>query len=55
MTINSKLSTTEHKKQNKKKLSKQLENEQNHRKGDYIEEDQWGGGRRRMGEKVQGI
>ena len=35
-----KLSTTEPKKQ---KLSKQLEQEQNHRKGDHMEGYQWGG------------
>ena len=42
MTINSKLSTTEPKKQ-KQKLSK-LEQEQNHRNGDHMEGYQWGGG-----------
>ena len=52
MTINSQLSTTEPKKQ---KLSKQLEQEQNHRNGDHIEDYQWGEGRGRMGDKVQGI
>ena len=54
MTTNSQLSTTEPKK-NKSKLSKQLEQEQNHRNGDHIEGYQWGGGRKRMREKVQGI
>ena len=39
---NSQLSTTEPKK-NKNKLSKQLEQEQNHRNGDHIESYQWGG------------
>ena len=54
MTTNSRLSTTEPKKQ-KHKLSKQLEQEQNHRHGDHMEGlsvgRRWG----RMGEKVQGI
>ena len=36
MTTNSQLSTTEPKKQ-KQKLSKQLEQEQNHRNGDHME------------------
>ena len=36
MTTNSQLSTTEPKK-NKNKLSKQLEQEQNHRNGDHME------------------
>ena len=40
MTTNSLLSTTEPK---KKKLSKQLEQEQNHRNGDHMEGYQWGG------------
>ena len=50
MTTNSQLLTTEPKKQ---KLSKQLEQEQNHRYGDHLEGYQLGGGRGRMGEKVQ--
>ena len=41
MITNSQLSTTEPKKQNK--LSKQLEQEQNHRNGDHMEDYQWGG------------
>ena len=41
MTTNSQLSTTEPKKQNK--LSKQLEQEQNHRNGHHMEGYQWGG------------
>ena len=43
MTTNSQLSTTEPK---KLKLSKQLEEEQNHRNGDHMEDYQWeeGGG-----------
>ena len=56
MTTNSQLSTTEPKQnKNKNKLSKQLEQEQNHRNGDHVEGYQWGGGGKRMGEKVQGI
>ena len=54
MTTNSQLSTTEPKKQ-KLKLNKQLEQEQNHRIGDYMEGYQWGGRGGRMGGKVQGI
>ena len=46
ITTNSQLSTTEPKKQ---KLSKQLEQEQNHRNGDHMEGYQWGG------EMVKGI
>ena len=42
MTTNSQLPTTEPKK-NKNKLSKQLEQEQNHRNGDHMEGYQWGG------------
>ena len=53
MTTNSQLSTIEPKE--KKKLSKQLEQEQNHRNRDHMEGYQQGGGRGRMGEKVQGI
>ena len=37
ITTNSQLSTIEPKKQNKKKLSKQLEQEQNHRNGHHME------------------
>ena len=43
MTTNSQLSTTEPKKQNKTKLSKQLDQEQSHRNGDHMEGYQWGG------------
>ena len=53
MTTISQLSTTEPKKQNK--LSKQLEQEQIHRNRDRMEGYQQGGGRKRMGEKIQGI
>ena len=42
-------------KKQKQKLSNQLEQGQNHRNGDHMEGYQWGGGGRRMGEKVQGI
>ena len=51
MTTHSQLSIIEPKKyKNKNKLSKQLEQEQNHRNGDHKEGHQWRGG---MGEKVQ--
>ena len=52
MTIYSQLSTTE---PNKQKLSKQLEQEQNHRNGDHMEDYQWGGRGGEWGEMVQGI
>ena len=39
MATNPQLSTTE----SKNKLSKQLEQEQNHRNGDHMEGYQWGG------------
>ena len=59
MTTNSQLSTTEPKKQKQSqkqnKLSKQLEQEENHRNRDHMEGYQWGVGVRRMGKKVQGI
>ena len=55
MTTNSQLSTNEPKEKKNTKLSKQLEQEQNHRNGDHMEGYQQGGGGRRMGEKVQGI
>ena len=56
MTTNSQLPTNEPKKyKNKNKLSKQREQEQNHRNGDDIEGYQWGSGRGREGEKVQRI
>ena len=53
MTTNSQLLTTEPK--TKQKLSKQLEQGQNHRNGDHMEGYQQGSGRGREGEKVQGI
>ena len=40
---------------NKNKLSKQLEQEQNHRYGDHLESYPLGDGRVRMGEKVQAL
>ena len=43
MTTSSQLSITKPKK-NKHKLSKQLEQEQNHRNGDHMEGYQWGRG-----------
>ena len=54
MITNLQLWTTEPKK-NPQKLSKQLEQEQNHRNGDHMEDYQQGEGGGRMGEKVQGI
>ena len=39
---------------NKNKLSKQLEQEQNHRNGDHMEGYQWGEGGERMGGKGTG-
>ena len=53
MTTNLHLSTTKPKK-HKNKLSKQLEQVQNHRNGDHMENYQQGGGVGREGEKVQG-
>ena len=44
MTTNSQQSTTEPKIQNKNKLSKQLEQEQNHRNGNHMEDYQQGRG-----------
>ena len=57
MATNSQLLTTEPKQKTKakSKLSKQLEQEQNYRNGHHMEGYQWGGGRGRMGEKVEGI
>ena len=40
---------------NKKKLNKQLEQEQNHRNRYHMESYQWGGREGRMEENVQGI
>ena len=55
MTTNTHLSTTTPKNKNKSKLSKQLEQEQNHRNGDHMEGYQQGSGRGREGGKVQRI
>ena len=57
MTTNSQLSTTEPKNQNKNinKLSKQPEQEQNHRNRDHVEGYHQGEGWGRIQEKVQGI
>ena len=58
MTTNSQLSTTKPKKTNEqqqKKLSKQLEQEQNQSNGDHMEGYQVGGGGGIMEEKVQGL
>ena len=51
MAINSQLSTIE----SKNKLSKQAEQTQNHKYGDYLEGYQLGGERESMGEMVQGF
>ena len=48
MTTNSQLSITEPK--NKKKLSKQIEQEENHGNGEHMEGYQWGGGEGEWGE-----
>ena len=55
MTANSQLLTTTPKRKNKSKLSKQLEQEQNHRNGDHMEGYPQGSGRGKEGEKVQRI
>ena len=56
LTTNSQLLTTEPKKQKQEnKLSKQLEQEQNHRNRYHMEGYVQGGRERRMGKKVQGI
>ena len=52
MVTNLQLPKTESK---KNKLSKQSEQEQNHRHGDHLEDYQLGDGRERMGDKVQGF
>ena len=53
MTTHSQLSITESK--NKNTLSKQLEQEQNHRNGVHMDSYQWGGGGGRMKGKVQQV
>ena len=50
MTTNSQLATTN---KSNNKLSKQLEQEQNHRNGDHMEGYGWGGGGDRMGKKYR--
>ena len=55
MTANSQLLTTTPKTKNKSKLSKQLEQEQNHRNGDHMEGYQQGSVKGREGGKVQRI
>ena len=55
MTTNTQLSTTEPKKKNKNKLSKQPEQEQIHRNGDHMEGYQQGEKVGRKEEKVEGI
>ena len=52
MTTSSQLSITKPKK-NKHKLSKQLEQEQNHRNGDQMEGYQWGGERGEWGKRYR--
>ena len=54
MITNSQLSTTEPKNKNKNKLSKQIEQEQNHRNGYHMEGYQQGVGGVRMGGKGTG-
>ena len=54
MTTNSPLSTNL-KNKTRNKLSKQPEEEQNHRYGDHMEGYQWGRRKRRMGEWVEGL
>ena len=51
MTTNLQLSTTESKSKNK--LSKQLEQEQNHRNEDHMEGFQWGGVEEEWGERYR--
>ena len=53
MTKNSQLSTTKPKKQKQNKLSKLLEQEQNHRNGDHMEGYQQGSGRGRGAEVTE--
>ena len=54
MTANSVINNYTYNK-NKSKLSKQLEQEQNHRNGDHMEGYQQGSGRGREGKKIQRI
>ena len=57
MKTHSQLSTTESKNKTKlkNKLSKQLEQEQNHRCGDHLEGYQLGRGKGRIEEEMQGL
>ena len=52
MTTNSQILTTEPKKK-KNKLSKQLEQEQNHRNGDHTEGSQWAVGEGERGKRYR--
>ena len=53
ITTNPQISTIEPKKyKTKNKLRKQLEQEQNHRNGDHMENYQWGGREGEWGKKV---
>ena len=52
MTTNSQLSTSEPKEQ-EQKLSRQLEQEQNHRNGDHMEDYQQGGEEGEWGERYR--
>ena len=54
MTTNSQLSITKAKNKNKNELSKQLEQEQNHRNGNHMEGYQWGEAGRQDGGKGTG-
>ena len=53
MTTKSQPSTTEAKKKPQNKLSKQLEQEQNHRNGDHMEGYQQGGGGGEWGKRYR--
>ena len=53
MTTNSQLSITKSNNKQTHKLSKQVEQEQNHRNGDHMEGYQWGEGGRRMEERYR--
>ena len=55
MATNSHLSTTESIKQKQKKLSKQQEEEQNHRYRECFDGSHMGGGVRKMGKKSEGL
>ena len=54
MTTSLQLSTTEPKQQ-KQELGRRLEQEQNQRNGDHVEDCQWGGERGEWQETVQGL